>query len=72
MIRKNPCHDIMTPAGQIINKVAQQNTMPKEVYNVTWEKPAPTKETIEQAYARGWADAMAEVEFNQWLDNRSN
>lgn len=63
MIRKNPCHDIMTPAGQIINKVARQdavpqNALPPETYNVTWENPPPTKETIEQAYHRGWNDCM--------------
>lgn len=58
MIRKNPCHDIMTPAGQIINKVAQQDAVPQDAYNVTWENPPPTKETIEQAYHRGWNDCL--------------
>lgn len=58
MMHKNPCHDIMTPAGQIINKIAQQDAMPQDAYNVTWESPPPTKETIEQAYHRGWGDCM--------------
>lgn len=77
MIRKFPGHDTMTPAGQIVNKyVAQEGpykapTAPKEATHVTWHNPWDGM-TPQQAYEAGWADAMAEVEFNQWLDNRSN
>jgi len=55
MIRKNPCYDTMTPAGQIIDRTRL----------TTWERPLTGKETPEEAYARGWADALAKFEADQ-------
>lgn len=67
MIRKNPCYDTLTPAGQIINKVVIQDQVPKEATNVTWEQKP---ETPEEAYRRGWADAINWYEEQQkWSKN---
>jgi len=60
VMRKNPCHDTMTPAGQIVDK----STLDRAKLT-TWERPLSGKETPEEAYARGWAGALAKFEADQ-------
>ncbi len=74
MIRKNPCHDTMTPAGQIINRVALQNISSLQdvngyeewfmKYNALNGCPPITIAT-EAAYRAGWAAAIDNYERNK-------
>ena len=57
VMRKNPCHDTMTPAGQLIDRARL----------TTWERPLKGNETPEEAYARGWADALAKYEADKYI-----
>ena len=69
-----PAHkDTMTPAGQIINRVGEvyrptkASTSPQEPLEkrVTWGRPLRGTETPEEAYCRGWADAIAKYESDK-------
>lgn len=74
MIRKNPCYDTMTPAGQIVNRVTLQDIEPLQSvngyeewfmkYNALNGCPPITVAT-EAAYRAGWAAAIANYERNK-------
>lgn len=74
MMHKNPCYDTMTPAGQIVNRVALQDIPHKNSedgyeewfrkYNTLNGCP-PISVACEDAYRAGWAAALAKYERNK-------
>lgn len=70
MIMHKPAHkDCVNPPGQIVNKLPDLMTPASKIINranvCTWEKPLSTQATLEEAYRRGWEDAISHYESEQ-------
>lgn len=67
MIRKFAGHDTTTPPATIVPAEGSKRLVDDLSRRVTWGRPLKGNETPEEAYARGWADAIAKYEMDQRL-----